>query len=135
MSKQFDGTKEKNRRKSTSYQCDGNDSNNRVGILQEEGGRDENDQIGSNQGNCSRENLLSRVESIFVEGEISPGKILESLSLIKEAHLAYVHAHRQRLEARLDENKESETDFIQACDLLEQQINNLITKPDSEENS
>jgi hypothetical protein len=134
MSKHFDGTKEKNRRESTSYQRDSNDSHKRVGIVQTESGSDEHDEIGSNQSNRSRQNLLSRVQSVFVEGEVSPGKILESLNLIKEAHLAYVHAHRQRLEARLDENKESETEFIQACDLLEQQINNLINKPDSENN-
>ncbi|MBD2388814.1 hypothetical protein [Cylindrospermum sp. FACHB-282] len=103
-----------------------------MGTLSENSGEYGAYQVGTGREDSSGENLFDRVQSKFDEqGGSTSGKILESLNLIKEAHLSYVHAHRQRLEARLDENKENETDFLRACNLLEQQINNLINDQDS----
>ncbi|WP_292697322.1 MULTISPECIES: hypothetical protein [unclassified Nostoc] len=130
MSQEIDGTKEENVRGRASNKRNSKDSNYRVGGVQEEGRRNEDDQIGSNQSNSSGESLFTQVELLLTRGEIDATKVLDSLRLIKQAHLAYVHAHRGRLEARLNENKENEADFLKACELLEKEVNNLITEDD-----
>ncbi|MBW4673358.1 MAG: hypothetical protein KME52_04875 [Desmonostoc geniculatum HA4340-LM1] len=56
-----------------------------------------------------------------------PGEILEALKLIEEKHLSYVRSHQQRLITRLDESKESESDFKKAIQELECQILQLIS--------
>jgi len=75
-------------------------------------------------------------ESIHLDqgASTSLGKILEALNVLKEEHLAYVHAHRRRLESRLDENIESENSFLQKCSHLEQEIYQLAEQlqPDQE---
>ncbi|HLO86746.1 MAG TPA: hypothetical protein VK203_17335 [Nostocaceae cyanobacterium] len=70
----------------------------------------------------------------LVGGQATFGKILESLKLIKEQHLSYVKMHQKRLEARLDESKEKETAFLQACDRLEQEIYSLMEEESPDEN-
>ena len=63
----------------------------------------------------------------------NPGKILEAVKLIEEKHLSYVRAHQQRLITRLDESKESESDFKKAIQELEAQIQQLISDKGTEE--
>ncbi|BAY22356.1 hypothetical protein NIES2100_21190 [Calothrix sp. NIES-2100] len=56
------------------------------------------------------------------------GKILEAVKLLEEKHLSYVKSHQQRLITRLDESKESESDFRKAIQELEAQIYELMSE-------
>lgn len=63
-------------------------------------------------------------------------KVLETLQFIKNEHLNYVRAHRQRLQKRLDENLDCENNFLKGCEALENQLHVLIEEnqhPRSEE--
>ena len=55
------------------------------------------------------------------------GEILEAVKLIEEKHLSYVRSHQQRLMTRLDESRESESDFKKAIQELEAKIQQLIS--------
>lgn len=50
------------------------------------------------------------------------GKILRQLREIREAHLAYVNAHTERLRARLTEDEEYRQKIAENMDRLEQEI-------------
>lgn len=110
---------------------DASDEQSRLGNTQGTSSGTGNDQIRFNDRDSSREDILNKIQ--LNAGNLDPGKMLECLTLLKAEHLAYVRAHRQRLETRLDENIESENKFLQACDLLEQQIHALIAKENSTE--
>ncbi|AFY43748.1 hypothetical protein Nos7107_3158 [Nostoc sp. PCC 7107] len=94
---------------------------------------DGHDQDGSIQGYSSGEDLFSRIESLITGEDFDSGKVLEALSLIREAHLSYVRAHKQRLENRLNEAKENEVDFLKSCDLLEQKIQVFMDKTETKD--
>ncbi|WP_427159418.1 hypothetical protein ACQFX9_25865 [Aliinostoc sp. HNIBRCY26] len=79
----------------------------------------------------SGENLSCRVESLITGGDFDPGKVLEAVRMIRNAHLSYVRAHKQRLKTRLDEAEENETDFMKACDLVEQKIQGFLEKTET----
>ncbi len=55
------------------------------------------------------------------------GEILEAVKLIEEKHLSYVRSHQQRLINRLDESRESESDFKKSIQELEAKIQQLIS--------
>lgn len=50
------------------------------------------------------------------------GKILSQLRELREAHLAYVNAHSDRLKARLAEDDEHRSQIVEGMDSLEQEI-------------
>ncbi|WP_224091070.1 hypothetical protein [Nostoc sp. MS1] len=109
-----------------------------MGENRPEGQTDGYDQNGSAEGYSSGENLFSRIESLIGGGDFDPGKVLEAVRMIRDAHLSYVRAHKQRLKTRLDEAEHNETDFMKACDLVEQKIQGFIkteTTSETEENS
>lgn len=106
----------------------------RLGEIQREGQTDGYEQGRLDSSDSSGESLCSRVESLITGEDFDPGKVLEAVRLIREAHLSYVRAHKQRLKTRLGEAEGNEADFIKSCDLLEQQINTLITKSEPDEN-
>ncbi|ALF51859.1 hypothetical protein ACX27_01770 [Nostoc piscinale CENA21] len=106
----------------------------RLAEIQPQGQRDGYEQGGLDSSHSSGKNLLSRIESLIGGGDFDPGKVLEAVRMIRDAHLSYVRAHKQRLKTRLDEAEENETDFIKSCDLVEQKIQGFIntTEPLSE---
>ncbi|MBD2503144.1 hypothetical protein [Anabaena azotica] len=104
----------------------------RLAELQPQGQADGYEQGGLDSSHSSGENLLSRVESLIGGGDFDPGKVLEAVRMIRDAHLSYVRAHKQRLKTRLDEAEENETDFMKACDLVEQKIQGFIEKTETE---
>jgi vacuolar-type H+-ATPase subunit I/STV1 len=54
------------------------------------------------------------------------GKILSQLREIEQSHLAYVGAHKKRLETRLNDAEEHERKFISQVEAVEQQIRDLM---------
>ena len=60
--------------------------------------------------------------TIATGGDTSSGKILETLNLLKEKHLTYIRSHRERMERQLNKNKQEEIDFLEECELLEEEI-------------
>lgn len=106
-------------------------SNRGMGKNKPESEGDGHDQDRFIQGNSSGENLFSRVESLITGADFNPGKVLEAVRLIRETHLSYVRAHKQRLKTRLDEAEESEADFIKSCDLLEQKIQDYMDETET----
>ena len=79
------------------------------------------EQVGSYRNNDQREDAAI----IVIDGSENPGKITERLKLIERAFLSYVHDHQQRLEARLDESRTLEQNFLTAIRDLERDINSL----------
>ncbi|MCC5629077.1 hypothetical protein LC613_13735 [Nostoc sphaeroides CHAB 2801] len=63
-----------------------------------------------------------------IQGNDSPGKILERLKLIENKHLFYLQGDKQYLEARLDQNKNEEEAFKRSVQELEQEIYKLISE-------
>jgi hypothetical protein len=55
------------------------------------------------------------------------GGILRQLRSLQEAHLAYVNAHGDRLEARLAENRQHKQTILQDMEDLEGEVNKLLT--------
>jgi hypothetical protein len=105
----------------------------RLGEIQPKGQTDGDEQSGLDSSYSSGESLCSRIESLITGEDFDPGKVLEAVRLIKEAHLSYVRAHKQRLQTRLGEAEENEADFIKSCGLLEQKIQGFMDKPETEE--
>jgi hypothetical protein len=54
------------------------------------------------------------------------GKILSQLRDIEQSHLAYVGAHKKRLETRLNDAEEHERKFKSQVEAVEQQIRDLM---------
>ncbi|WP_339375863.1 hypothetical protein [Calothrix sp. NIES-2098] len=123
-----DGKSQKGRPVRGTGECNSPHSNRGMGKNKQEGEADGYDQDRFIQGYSPGENLFSRIESLIEGADFDPGKVLEAVRLIREAHLSYVRAHKQRLETRLDEAKENEADFIKSCDLLEQKIQGFMDK-------
>ncbi len=127
-----DGKSQKDRPVRGSGKRNSPHSNRGMGKNKAEGKPDGHDQDGFIQGYSSEENLSSRVESLIAGGDFDPGKVLEAVRMIRDAHLSYVRAHKQRLKTRLDEAEENETDFIKSCDLVEQKIQDFIDKAETQ---
>ncbi|MBD2388887.1 hypothetical protein [Cylindrospermum sp. FACHB-282] len=83
-------------------------------------------QVNPAAANSSREN---HPRESLSGGNPTHGKILQRLELVEKFHLEYVHAHQNRLEARLDESKGREEDFKEAVGQLKEEIYKLITEP------
>lgn len=64
-------------------------------------------------------------------GKTVIGKILSQLRELREAHLAYVNAHSDRLRARLAEDDEHRSKIITDMDALEQQLLQIQVKQKS----
>ena len=82
------------------------------------------EQIRSDRNNDQREDAAV----IVINGGEDPGKIAERLKLIEQTFLSYVHNHQQRLEARLDESRTVEQNFLASIRELEIDINSLTSK-------
>ena len=74
--------------------------NGSINGIEEQGGFIESD---STRGNTSGTNIKY--------GDTSAGKILQRLDQLEDTHYQYVHAHQERLQARLDESKRLEEKF------------------------
>ncbi|MDZ8108976.1 MAG: hypothetical protein RM338_25590 [Nostoc sp. DedQUE12a] len=73
--------------------------------------------------------------NVFLQsGNHSFGKILERLELLEKAFNSYVGSHRQRLEARLDENKQFVNSFEQEMRLVKREIYELAAQSKEEQN-
>ncbi|WGV23360.1 hypothetical protein [Halotia branconii] len=121
MNTRKNGETQKDRKRSTR-----NDSDQLRGLggVQVSSRYDGTDSLRVNTSDCSGQDSARP----SFDGNTPFGKILQRLKLIEEAHLTYVHSHRQRLEARLEENKESEESFRQQVAELEQEIYKLATQ-------
>lgn len=64
-------------------------------------------------------------------GGSSVGKILGRLQKIKEEYLSYVRSHQARLETRLDESKEKESQFLKETQELEEEIYQLASQSEN----
>lgn len=103
----------------------------RLAEIQQQGQGDGYEQGGLDSSYSSGKNLFSRIESLIAGGDFDPGKVLEAVRMIRDAHLSYVRAHKQRLKTRLNEAEDNETDFIKSCDLVEQKIQGFIDKTET----
>ncbi|GET38186.1 hypothetical protein MiSe_29400 [Microseira wollei NIES-4236] len=68
-------------------------------------------------------------------GTANIGKMLRQLRQIRQAHLAYVEAHGQRLEARLKENREHHQKILGEINDLEDELTKLLEEFEEEEAS
>lgn len=91
------------------------------------------EQIGANRPDWPGENFsVNSRETTIKCGETTTGKILSQLRELREAHLAYVKAHEQRLEARLRESREHQDKVVDEMDRLEQEIIDLLSNSETE---
>ncbi|MEH2454501.1 hypothetical protein [Nostoc sp.] len=75
-------------------------SNGSINGIEEQGGFIESDRT-------RRDTSGTNIEY----GDTSSGKILQRLDQLEDTHYQYVHAHQDRLQARLDESKRLEEKF------------------------
>ncbi len=80
-------------------------------------------------GNCAGR---SRSEEQFSQPD-SSGGIRSQLKELFELFLEYVHAHRERLEARLSENTSFEDRLVQAYERLDNRLSQLAEQDDKKE--
>jgi hypothetical protein len=64
-------------------------------------------------------------------GERLAGKILRELRELRKAHLEYVQAHEQRLEQRLSENRQYQSEVVSRMNYLEQEIIRLLEEQEN----
>jgi vacuolar-type H+-ATPase subunit I/STV1 len=83
------------------------------------------EQSGFIEGDCSRGNTVG---TNYTYGNTPSGKILQRLDKLEETHYEYVHAHQNRLQARLDESKKLEDEFRKEAAKLRQEILALATQ-------
>ncbi|MDZ8239702.1 MAG: hypothetical protein RMZ69_21560 [Nostoc sp. ChiQUE01a] len=75
-------------------------------------------------GDCEENDSSDKADSerkeIDIGGDV--GKILEEVLLLKQQFLDYVKSHQTRLEARLDESKKQEQQFLANAEALEKRL-------------
>jgi hypothetical protein len=71
-------------------------------------------------------------KSITSAGAATAGKILEQLKELQAAHLKYVDADRQQLQARLNETDEHRRKIVADMQRLEGQIKELLAESGTE---
>ena len=115
----------------------------RVPIPEQEGlgsVRDESKNNGIEQGRLGSENSEgghTARSAVSFSGESDIGKVLERLELLEQGFKFYVGSHRQRLEARLDENKIFVDSFDEGMRLIKAELYNIaaqsLEKPEEPE--
>ncbi len=106
-----------------------------LGAIRHEGENDgiEQGRLGSedSEGGHTARSVVSLV------GESNLGKVLERLELLEQGFKYYVGSHRQRLEARLDENKKFVDSFDEGMRLIKAELYNIaaqsLEKPEEPE--
>ncbi|WP_445626623.1 hypothetical protein [Nostoc sp. DSM 114167] len=115
----------------------------RVPIPEQEGLgliRDESENDGIEQGGLGSEDSEgghTLRSAVSLTGESDIGKVLERLELLEQGFKFYVGSHRQRLEARLDENKKFVDSFDEGMRLIKSELYNIaaqsLEKPEEPE--
>lgn len=88
--------------------------------LRQAGGINADESIGTRHPDWAGEHLVNEC------GKRPTGKILGQLRELREAHLAYVKAHEERLEKRLNENRQHQDRIINEMNRLEREIMTLL---------
>jgi hypothetical protein len=106
-----------------------------LGAIRDEG---ENDGIEQGRlGSQDSEGGHTARAAVSLDGESHIGKVLERLELLEEGFKFYVGSHRQRLEARLDENKKFVDSFDEGMRLIKAELYNIaaqsLEKPEEPE--
>ncbi|MHC5717643.1 MAG: hypothetical protein ACYTX0_37450 [Nostoc sp.] len=89
------------------------------------------EQIRSDRNNDQRQNAAVGI----CGGDQDPGKIRDRLKLIEQSFLSYVRSHQQRLEARLDESRTLEENFLTSLQELEREIDSLTNQAGNNEHA
>lgn len=63
--------------------------------------------------------------------DTTAGKILERVEALEKRHLEYVHAHQDRLKARLGESEEAENEFKEESNQIKSDIYHLVAREKS----
>lgn len=102
--------------------------------------RHEGENNGIEQGRLSSEDSKgghTARTAVSLAGESDIGKVLERLELLEEGFKFYVGSHRQRLEARLDENKKFVDSFDEGMRLIKAELYTIaaqsLEKPEEPE--
>lgn len=112
-------------------QRDTTDESQRLGSLAEHSRSNWNDP--NENADSPSEGQLATTDEFTREAII--GGILRQLRQLQNAHLAYIEAHGQRLEARLAENRKHKQQTIRDMEELEKGIHKLLETERKEETS
>ena len=107
------------------------DDSVRLGCTSSKSPRNGDDQNTISDSDCQRGDP-SGEKSIASAGAATAGKILEQLQELQAAHLKYVDADRQRLQARLNETDEHRRKIVADMQRLEGQIKELLAESNTE---
>ena len=106
-----------------------------LGLVRHEGENDGIEQGGS--GSEDSEGGHTARTAVSLTGESNIGKVVERLELLEQGFKFYVGSHRQRLEARLDENKTFVDSFEEGMRLIKAELYNIaaqsLEKPEEPE--
>ncbi|MBD2438267.1 hypothetical protein [Nostoc sp. FACHB-110] len=91
---------------------------------------DGHDQIGLAAPHCPGQDFPGQTSK--QPGENAPGKILERLEFIENAHLQYVDDHERHLQTRLTQSREQKEVFKKAVLELKQEIYDLVSTDKTE---
>lgn len=112
-------------------QRDTADESQRLGSVAEDSRSHWNDT--NENADISSEGRIATTDEFTREAII--GGILRQLRQLQEAHLAYVEAHGERLEARLADNRKHKQQIISDMEELEKGIRKLLETERKEETS
>jgi hypothetical protein len=106
-----------------------------LGVIRDEGKNNGIEQGGLGSEDSEGRHTARTTVSLAGEGDI--GKVLERLELLEQGFKYYVGSHRQRLEARLDENKVFVESFDEGMRLIKAELYNIaaqsLEKPEEPE--
>lgn len=93
--------------------------------------RDEGKNDGIKQGGLGSEDSEgghTARAAVSLAGESHIGKVIERLELLEQGFNFYVGSHRQRLEARLDDNKKFTDSFEEGMRLIKAELYNIAAQ-------
>ncbi|MBP0022307.1 MAG: hypothetical protein J7647_32720, partial [Cyanobacteria bacterium SBLK] len=75
-----------------------------------------------------RGNHHGQIDGLHGAREVVVGGIMRQVSELEQRHLAYVYAHRDRLQKRLKENLEEEVEFMADSKAIKEQLQQMMDK-------
>jgi hypothetical protein len=113
--------------KNQDNQCHFEDAAGRLGSAATESSFTGNDENSASDLHSSWGNI----DEPFTDEEADIGGILSQLRELQAAHLAYVKAHEERLERRLQENQKHQRKILNDMQKLEERIQRLMNNPEN----
>lgn len=110
--------------------CSSEDKSKGLGGIRGSSEIDGTESVRIDKADSPREDFLGQVKN---QGESATGKIMKRLNLIEDAFLSYVRGDQELLQARLDDSKKKEENFLGIISHLKQEVYDFVSSDDKDE--